>query len=251
MNGERPESAIRHGNPRALSLGGQSILLGAALLIGTSVVGWMALNAMGSAAIWRNAGVVSTALAVLVLSMALAWRLVAQCREFDELVLLLERRHGRPEPSLDERAAEMRRVAVPQLGSPELRPAARKTEKIIAQAAASGDRPARVRGELATAIQETALDSIISTTPAARSSHSTRQPRLPWLPSGGGNGRPRRLIAEDRASLRRGLRIIWNTGEALIIGSSVEYQPRCQRQEFPVSGIVANSCGRPTATIRD
>src|SRR5215510_3810380 len=54
MNGETPESAIRHGNPRALSLGGQSILLGAALTIGTSMVGWMALNAMGSAAIWRS-----------------------------------------------------------------------------------------------------------------------------------------------------------------------------------------------------
>src|SRR6478672_1600451 len=92
MNGERLENTIRHGNPRALSLGGQSILLGASLLSGTSVVGWMALNAMGSALIWRSAGVVSTALAVLVLSMGLVWRLVEQCRGIlDELVLGLER----------------------------------------------------------------------------------------------------------------------------------------------------------------
>src|SRR5262245_23214517 len=92
MNGQRPESAIRHGEARALSLWGQFILLGAALLIGTSVVGWTALNAVGSATIWRSAGVGSTTLAVLVLSMALAWRLVVQCRGIlDELVLGLER----------------------------------------------------------------------------------------------------------------------------------------------------------------
>ena len=114
MKGERQENAIRHGNFRALSLGGQSILLGASLLIGTSAVGWTALNAMDSAEIWRSAGVVSTALAVLVLNLALAWRLVAQCRGIlDELVLGLERvAMGDLTHRLDESGiAEMRRVA--------------------------------------------------------------------------------------------------------------------------------------------
>src|SRR5689334_22108821 len=54
MNGQRPESTNHHGDPRALSLRGQLILLGAALLTGTTVVGWMALNAVGSTAIWRS-----------------------------------------------------------------------------------------------------------------------------------------------------------------------------------------------------
>src|SRR5436190_4360100 len=115
MNVERPESVICHGNPRPLSLGGQSILLGAALLTGTTVVGWMALNAGGSAAIWRSTAVASTTLAVLVLSMALAWRLVAQCRGIlDELVLGLERvSMGDLSHRLDESgSAEMRRVAI-------------------------------------------------------------------------------------------------------------------------------------------
>src|SRR4051812_40756608 len=54
--------------------------------------GWMALNAVGSTAIWRSTSVACTTLTVLMLSMALAWRLVAQCREIlDELVLGLER----------------------------------------------------------------------------------------------------------------------------------------------------------------
>src|SRR5262245_17078589 len=120
MSGQRPESTIRHGEARALSLGGQLVLLGAALLTGTSVVGWMTLNTMGSAAIWGSAGiwrstaVASTTFAVLVLSMALAWRLVAQCREIlDELVLGLERvAKGDLSHRLDESgSAEMRRVA--------------------------------------------------------------------------------------------------------------------------------------------
>src|SRR6188474_2767213 len=92
MNGQKPESTIRHGDPRALSLGGQLVLLGASLLAGITVVGWMALNAVGSAAISRSTAVASTTLAVLVLCMALAWRLVVQCRGIlDELVLGLER----------------------------------------------------------------------------------------------------------------------------------------------------------------
>src|SRR4051812_49058974 len=80
MNGQRPEGIIRHGEARALSLGGQLVLLGAALLTGTTVVGWMVLNAVGSAAVWRSPAVTITTLAVLVLSIALAWRLVEQCR---------------------------------------------------------------------------------------------------------------------------------------------------------------------------
>src|SRR5262245_46292130 len=114
MNGQRPERTIGHGDLRALSLGGQFILLGAVLLTGTTAVGWMALNSMGPATIWRSAGVGSTTLAVLLLSMALAWRLVAQCRGIlDELVLGLERvTKGDLSHRLDESgSAEMRRVA--------------------------------------------------------------------------------------------------------------------------------------------
>src|SRR5262245_58609927 len=113
MNGQRPESPIRRCNPRALSLRSQLILLGAALLIGTGVVGWMALNATSSAASWRSASAGCTMLAVLVLSMALAWRLVAHCRGIlDELVLGLERvAMGDMSHRLDEGgSAEMRRV---------------------------------------------------------------------------------------------------------------------------------------------
>jgi len=51
MNGERSKAAIRRGAQRALSLRGQLILIGAALLIGTGAVGWMALDAFVSAGI--------------------------------------------------------------------------------------------------------------------------------------------------------------------------------------------------------
>jgi PAS domain-containing protein len=165
MNGERPESAIRHGNPRALSLGGQSILLGAALLIGTSVVGWMALNAMGSAAIWRSAGVVSTALAVLVLNMALAWRLVAQCRGIlDELVLAGARGHGRPEPSLGREAApRCARGKCLQLGSQN---SARRAEDL--------KRSSLKRLRLAIDLRGRAVGTAIRRRHSTRSSVSTR-----------------------------------------------------------------------------
>jgi methyl-accepting chemotaxis protein len=74
----------------------------------------MALNAVGSTAIWRSTSVACTTLTVLMLSMALAWRLVAQCREIlDELVLGLERvSMGDLSHRLNESgSAEMRRVA--------------------------------------------------------------------------------------------------------------------------------------------
>jgi diguanylate cyclase (GGDEF)-like protein/PAS domain S-box-containing protein len=263
MNGEKPESAIRHGNPRALSLGGQSILLAAALLIGTSVVGWMALNAMGLAALWRSAGVVSTALAVLVLSMALAWRLVAQCRGIlDDLVLALERvAMGDLSHRLDESgSAEMRRVA--SAFNSAVQNSARRAEDLkrssLKRMQAAID--LRESRELATAIQETALDSIISTDSRGKiiAFNAAAEATFGY--------RAAEAIGQDLTGLivpkrlrepyRRGLAHYLETGEGPILGKRVEMSAlSASGEEFPVEvAVVANQLRGSvcfTATIHD
>lgn len=263
MNGERPESAILHGNPRALSLGGQSILFSAALLIGTSVVGWLALNAMGSAAIWRSAGLVSTALAVLVLNTALAWRLVVQCRGIlDKLVLALERvAMGDLSHRLDESgSAEMRRVA--SAFNSAVQNSARRAEDLkrssVKRLQAAID--LRESRELATAIQETALDSIISIDSRGKiiAFNAAAEATFGYEAAEGIGQDLAGLIVPERLRepFRRGLAHYLKTGEGPILGKRVEMSAlAASGEEFPVEvAIVANKLRGSvcfTATIRD
>src|SRR5262245_31362305 len=263
MNGERPESAIRHGNPRALSLGGQSILHGAGLLIGTSMVGWMALNAMSSAAIWCSAGAVSMALAFLVLSMALAWRLVAQCRGIvDELVLGLERvATGDLSHRLDEGgSAEMRRVA--SAFNSAVQNSARRAEDLkrlsLKRLQAAID--LRESRELATAIQETALDSIISIDSRGKiiAFNAAAEATFGYQAAEAIGQDLTDLIVPERLRepYRRGLARYLETGEGPILGKRVEMSAlSASGEEFPVEvAIVANKFRGSvcfTATIRD
>jgi diguanylate cyclase (GGDEF)-like protein/PAS domain S-box-containing protein len=263
MNGQRPETTIRHGDPRALSLGGQLVLLGAALLTGTTVVGWMALNAVGSAAIWRSTAVASTTLAVLVLSMALAWRLVAQCWGIlDELVLGLERvTMGDLSHRLDESgSAEMRRVASAfnsAVQNSACRAEVLKRSSLQRLQAAIDLRESR---DLATAIQETALDSIISIDSRGKiiAFNAAAEATFGYEAA--------EVIGQDLAGLivperlrepfRRGLAHYLKTGEGPILGKRVEMSAlAASGEEFPVEvAIVANHLRGSvcfTATIRD
>jgi len=263
MNGQRPESAIRHGEVRALSLRGQWILLGAALLIGTGAVAWMALDAFASAAIWRSAGVAGATLAVLVLSLALAWRLVAQCLGIlDDLMLALERvAKGDLSQRLHEGgSAEMRRVA--SAFNLAVQNSARRADDLkqssLKRLQAAID--LRESRELATAIQETALDSIITidsrgkilafnaaaeATFGFRASHAIGKDLAGLIV-------PERL----REAYCRGLAHYLESGKGPILGKRVEMPAlRASGEEFPVEvAIVANPLRGSicfTATIRD
>jgi len=263
MNGHRPESAIRHGDPRALSLRGQLILLGAALLVGTGAVGWMALDAFASAAIWGSAGVAGATLAVLVLSLALAWRLVAQCLGIlDDLVLALERvARGDLTQRLDEGgSAEMRRVA--SAFNLAVQNSARRADDLKQSSLKRLQAAIELREsrELATAIQETALDSIITIDSRGKilAFNAAAEATFGFKASQAIGQNIAGLIVPERLRepYRRGLAHLLETGEGPILGKRVEMPAlRASGEEFPVEvAIVANPLRGSicfTATIRD
>src|SRR5262245_48914026 len=165
MNVHKPQSGIGRGHTRALDLRRQLLLLGTAMFIGCGAVVWMARDMFASAAIWQSAGVAGAMLAVVVLSVGLAWRVVAQCLGIvDDLVQALERvAEGDVSQRLDETgSAEMRRVASAfnlAVENAACRAEVLKRSSLNRLQAAIDLRESR---ELATAIQETALDSIIT-----------------------------------------------------------------------------------------
>jgi diguanylate cyclase (GGDEF)-like protein/PAS domain S-box-containing protein len=263
MNGPRPENAIRRSNPRGLSLRGQFSLLGAVLLIGTGAVGWMALVAYASAAPWRSAGVAAAALAILVVSLALAWRLVAQClRILDDLVLALERVAGGDlNQRLDEGgSAEMRRVA--SAFNLAVQNSARRADD-LKQSSLKRLQTAidlRESRELATAIQETALDSIITIDSRGKilAFNAAAEATFGFKASQAIGQSLAELIVPERLRepYRRGLAHYLKSGEGPILGKRVEMPAlRASGEEFPVEvAIVANPLRGSicfTATIRD
>ncbi|HUE71417.1 MAG TPA: EAL domain-containing protein [Pirellulaceae bacterium] len=263
MNGRRPQCAVRHGDPRVLSLRRQLIMLGAALLIGTGAVVSMALCAFASAGLWRSAGVAGAIFAALVLCLVLAWRLVARCLGIlDDLVRALKRvALGDLNHRLDEGGcAEMRRVA--SAFNLAVQNSARRAEDLKRSSVKRVQAAIELREsrELAIAIQETALDSIITIdsrgmivafNAAAEATFGFKASQAIGQDVAG-------LIVPERfrEPYRRGLAHFLETGEAPILGKRVEMPAlRASGEEFPVEvAIVANQLRGLvcfTATIRD
>jgi diguanylate cyclase (GGDEF)-like protein/PAS domain S-box-containing protein len=263
MNVQKPESATRKGEARRLSIRGQLILLGATLLIGIGAVGWMALDAFSSAAIWRSTIVAGATLAFLALGLALAWRLVAQCLAIlDCLVLALERvAEGDLSQRLDEGgSAEMRRVASAfnlAVQNSVRRAEGLKQSSLKQLQAAIELRESR---ELATAIQETALDSIITIDSRGKivAFNAAAEATFGFKASQAIGQNIAGLIVPERLRepYRRGLAHLLETGEGPILGKRVEMPAlRAGGEEFPVEiAVVANQLRGAacfTATIRD
>jgi diguanylate cyclase (GGDEF)-like protein/PAS domain S-box-containing protein len=263
MHGQRPENANRPGSSRALSLRGQLILLGTVLLIGTGAVVWIAIEAFVSPAIWRTAALAGATLVVLVLSVVLAWRLVCECLGIlEDLVLALERvANGDLNQRLDENGStEMRRVAI--AFNLAVQNSARRANDLkqssLQRIQASVD--LRESRELATAIQETALDSIITIDSHGKilAFNAAAQATFGFTTS--------QAIGQDLAGLivperlrepyRLGLAHYLKSGEGPILGKRVEMPAlRASGEEFPVEvAVVANPLRGSicfTATIRD
>jgi PAS domain S-box-containing protein len=244
-----PENASRLGDPRALSLRGQLILLGAVLLIGTGAVVWILIQAIDSVAIWRIAALAGATLAVLVLSVALAWRLVAQCLGIlDDLVLALERvANGDLSQRLEEDgSAELRRVAC--AFNLAVQNSARRADDLKQSSLKRLQAAVELREsrELATAIQETALDSIITIDSRGKILAFNAAAEATF------GFKAAQAIGQDIASLivperlrepyRRGLAHYLKKGEGPILGKRVEMPAlRASGDEFPVEvAIVAN-----------
>ena len=263
MNGRRPESASRQGDWRVLSLRRQLMLLGAALVTGTGAVAWLALPALASTAMWRSAAVAGGLLAALLLCLALAWRLIARCLGIlEDLVQALHRvAQGDRGPRLEDGdSVEMRRVA--NAFNLAVQNSARRAEDMKRSSLKRVQAAIELREsrELAMAIQETALDSIITIdsrgkvlalNAAAEATFGLKAAQAIGQDLAG-------LIVPERLRepYRRGLAQFLKTGEGPILGKRVEMPAmRATGEEFPVEvAVVANQfrglvCF--TATIRD
>jgi diguanylate cyclase (GGDEF)-like protein/PAS domain S-box-containing protein len=218
---------------------------------------------MAAAGIWRTAIIASAALATVVLTLALVWRLVAQSQEIlDALVQALSRvAQGDLNQRLDEAGSpEMRRVA--SAFNQAVQNSARRADDLkqssLQRIQAAMD--LRESRELATAIQETALDSIITIDSHGKilAFNAAAEATFGYKAS--------KAIGRDIASLivperlrepyRRGLALYLKTGKGPILGKRVEMPAlRASGEEFPVEiAIVANALHgsiRFTATIRD
>jgi diguanylate cyclase (GGDEF)-like protein/PAS domain S-box-containing protein len=248
---------------RALDFRGQVILIAAAMLIGSLAVAWLAHEALASAALGRWAVVPAAMLAFLVLNLALAWRLAQQCRgTIDALVLALERvGKGDLSQRLDERGSdEMRRVA--SAFNQAVENAARRAEDLKRSSLNRLQTAIELREsrELATAIQETALDSII--TIDSRGSilafNAAAEATFGYKASKVIGQCLAELIVPERlrAAYRRGLAHYLASGQGPILGKRVEMTAlRASGEEFPVEvAVVANPLRGSvcfTATIRD
>ncbi|HZL89601.1 MAG TPA: EAL domain-containing protein [Pirellulaceae bacterium] len=263
MSNQRSGNASRRAGGRALSLRSQWILLAASLLIGTAAVGWWALDALASASIWRSASVAGGALAVLVLGLALAWRLVARSLGvLDDLVAALERvAKGDLDHRLDELgSAEMRRVA--RAFNLAVQNSARRAQDLKQSSmrrlqAAIDLRESR---ELAMAIQETALDSIITIDSRGEilAFNAAAEATFGFKASQAIGQKLAGLIVPERLRepYRRGFAHYLETGQGPILGKRIEMPAlRASGEEFPVEvAIVANALHGSTcftATIRD
>jgi len=263
MNGHQPQTATGRTGARALALRGQLILLGAAMLIGTGTVVWIASDLFAAPSIWRFAMVAGAILAVLVLCLALAWRLVEQCQGIvNDLVGALERvAEGDLSHRMDEAGnGETRRAA--SAFNLAVENAARRADHLkrssLKRVQAAID--LRESRELATAIQETALDSIITidSRGVILAFNAAAEATFGFKTSEAIGKSIAELILPERLRepYRRGLAQYLKTGEGPILGKRVEMQAlRASGEELPVEvAVVANPLRGSvcfTATIRD
>jgi diguanylate cyclase (GGDEF)-like protein/PAS domain S-box-containing protein len=247
----------------ALDLRGQCILLAAALLVGAGAVGWLALGAGALPSNWHPAGAIAAALAVVVLTLGLAWRLAAHCLGIlDGLVQALERVAGGDLNHRLEEAgsAETRRVA--SAFNLAVQNSARRAED-LKRASLNRLQTAidlRESRELATAIQETALDSIITIDSQGKilAFNAAAEATFGFKASQAiGRSMAELIVPEPlREPYRQGLARYLQTGEGPILGKRIEMPAlRADGEEFPVEvAIVANQLRGSvcfTATIRD
>ena len=253
----------RHVDERALDLRGQVLMLSAAMFVGAGAVVWMARDFFASAGALHGALTAGIAVAALALSIALAWRLVGRYRSMlDQLVQALERvAAGDLTQKLNERGStEMQRVA--SAFNRAVEGAARRSEDLkrasLTRLQAAID--LRESRELATAIQETALDSIITidSRGVILAFNAAAEATFGYKASQAiGRGIADLIVPERlRQSYRRGLAHYLKSGEGPILGKRVEMPAlRAGGEEFPVEvAVVANPLRGSvcfTATIRD
>ena len=223
----------------------------------------MALDALDSPAFWRSAGLTGLLLAALLLCLRLAWRMVGRCFGIlDDLGTALEHvAAGNLSQRLDGGDSdEMRRVA--SAFNLAAQNSARRAEDVKRSSLKRMQAAIELREsrELATAIQETALDSIITIDSRGKILAFNAAAEATFgFKSADAVGKdlaglivPQRL----REPYRRGLAHFLETGEGPILGKRVEMQAlRATGEEFPVEvAVVANSLRGLvcfTATIRD
>jgi len=224
---------------RALSVRSQVVLIGAALLVGAWVIGWMLLGIFaagsrgaGDAQIeyWRIGSLAATTLAVLTLCIALVRRLVQQFLDsVEDLVCGLESvSMGDLSQRLDETtgSSELKRVAA--AFNLAVQNFARRAEDLkqssLKRLQAAID--LRESRELASAIQETALDSIITIDSRGKvlAFNAAAEATFGFKASQAVGRNLAELIVPERLRepYRRGLAHYLESGEGPILGKRVE-----------------------------
>ena len=223
----------------------------------------MAVELLSSLAIWQVACLSGTIIGVEVLGLALAWRLTLQNQAMhDDLVRALE---GVAKGDLSQRmeesgSAEMQRVA--RAFNLAVQNSSRRADD-LKQSSLKRMQTAidlRESRELATAIQETALDSIITIDSRGKilAFNAAAEATFGFKASQAIGKSLADLIVPERLRepYRRGLAHYLQSGEGPILGKRVEMPAlRANGEEFPVEvAVVANALRGSvcfTATIRD
>jgi diguanylate cyclase (GGDEF)-like protein/PAS domain S-box-containing protein len=268
MRGAKPGEAGERPSSRGLSIRVQVALFGIALIVLIGAVSWLiypATKALGAPQppLWWILSLAGAALAAELLCLLFMWRLARRVREFhEELVGALECvSMGDVNQRLPQSgSAEMRRVAAAFNSA--LEKSARRAEDLktssLKRLQAAID--LRETRELATAIQETALDSIITIDARGKilAFNAAAQATFGFKAEQAIGKNLADLIIPPRLreAQRRGLEHFLKTGEGPILGKRVEVPAlRASGEEFPVEvAIVANQLRGSvcfTATIRD
>jgi diguanylate cyclase (GGDEF)-like protein/PAS domain S-box-containing protein len=267
MNDHEPEQPNRRSDELALGLRTQWLLLAATLVVGCGIVAWLARGLLASASPDLAVSLAIVVLAVLVLWLALAWRIVAHCRGIvANLLQALERvAKGDLNQRLDDSGnGDMRRVASAfnQAVQNTAQNAARRKDDLKQSSLKRMQQAIDLREsrELATAIQETALDSIITIDSRGKilAFNAAAEATFGYKAAQAIGRDIAELIVPQRLreAYLRGLANYLKSGEGPILGKRVEMPAlRASGEEFPVEvAVVANPLRGSvcfTATVRD
>jgi PAS domain S-box-containing protein len=271
MQGSSWASRVTRSLFQGLSIPRQVALIGTALIIGIGIIAWMLIDQFGAASengqrpldLWWIVRLTAMSLAALTLCLALVWRLAQQfLASVDDVICALERVSM---GDLSQRLDESGSVEVQRLASTfnlAVENFARRADDLkqssLKRLQAAID--LRESRELATAIQETALDSIITIDSRGKilAFNAAAEATFGFKAAQAMGQELAELIVPERLRepYRRGLSHYLESGEGPILGKRVEMPAlRAGGEEFPVEvAIVANQLRGSvcfTATIRD